>query len=239
MQKINVALARLIWLFDTNELNPTGKSLFPDMMMWLGEKYKFQTFPKSIGDVDEEKKGFQFKLGEFQSSEGAIAVNFAFYNDGIVAETWSSTEHGDAFLEDVLRSAALRYGLAYQPDLIRAKQYISELVVSLDHSLANLNPKIARFCEALNGIFSRHHLPPFEVTGMIFAPDVTATNYKPPGLFLERKTGVPFTANRFWSKAPFTTKDHELALEAFDKMLADDPLDVEIQPIDQIRKINL
>jgi hypothetical protein len=70
-------------------------------------------------------------------------------------------------------------------------------------ALDNLNPKLARFCEILNQIFSRHHLSPFEMTGMLFAPDVTGTNYKPPGLLLERKTGVPFTANRFWSKAPF------------------------------------
>jgi len=220
MQKISVALARSIWLFDTNELNPTGKSLFPDMMLWLGEKYKFQTFPKSIGDVDKEKKGLLFKTGEFQGNEGAVTVNFSFYTDGMVAETWSSTEDGDAFLGDVLRSATLKYGLVYPPDLIRAKQYISELVVSLDNSLADLNPKITRFCETLNGIFSRHHLQPFEMTGMLFAPDVTGTNYKPPGLFLERKTGVPFAANRFWSKSPFTTKDHLLALEQLDKMIA-------------------
>jgi hypothetical protein len=147
----------------------------------------------------------------------------------MVAETWSSTEDGVAFLGDVLHSATLRYGLVHPPDLIRQKQYISELVVSLEHSLDKLNPKIVRFCETLNQIFSRHHLPPFEMTGVLFAPDVTGTNYKPPGLFIERKTGVPFAANRFWSKAPFTTKDHLLALEELDKMLDDGPLRIEIK----------
>jgi hypothetical protein len=189
-------------------------------MVWLGEKYSFQTFPKSIADLDQEKKGYVFKTGEFQSPEGAIAVNFSFFGDGVVAETWSSTENGDAFLEELLRSAASKYGLNYRPDMIRTKTYISELTLELDHALSEINPKILRFCEVLNGIFARHHLGPFEMTGMLFGPDTSATSYKPPGLLIERKVATPFTENRFWSKAPFTTKEHLLALEEFDKLLA-------------------
>jgi hypothetical protein len=220
MKKISVGLARSIWLFDTNELNPAGKAIFPEIMIWLGEKYAFQTFPKSVAEVDTEKKGFLFKTGEFQSDEGPITVNFSFFSDGVVAETWSSTENGDAFLEEVLRSAASKYGLVYRPEMIRSRTYISELVVQLDHSLGDINTKIARFCEALNGIFARHKLAPFEMTGMKFAPDVLHTAYKPPGLFIERKQGEPFAANRFWSQSPFTTKEHLFALEEFEKLLA-------------------
>ena len=221
MRTITVGLARSIWLFDTNELNPAGKSIFPDLMVWIGEKYSFQTFPKSIADLDQEKKGYLFKMGEFQSAEGAITVNFSFFGDGVVAETWSSTENGDAFLEELLRSAAGKFGLSYRPEMIRTKTYISELTIELDHSLGDINPKIARFCETLNGIFLRHHLAPFEMTGMSFGPDTLATAYKPPGLLIERKAGAPFTQNRFWSKSAFTTKEHQFALEEFEKLLAD------------------
>jgi hypothetical protein len=171
--------------------------------------------------VDKDQKGYVFKTGEFQSDEGAIAVNFSLFGDGVVAETWSSTEHGDAFLEELLRSAAGKYGLTYRSDMIRTKQYISELVVRLDHHLNGVNRKIAPFCETINKFFEKHHLPPFEMTGMVFAPDTSAGAYKPPGLLIERKTGIPFTENRFWSKSPFTTKDHLAALEEFEKLLAD------------------
>jgi hypothetical protein len=222
MKLVNVGLARSIWLFDTNELNPTGKSIFPEAMTWLGERYSFQTFPKSIADVDQEKKGFLFKAGEFQTKDGAITVNFSFYGDGVVAETGSSTEDGDIFLDELLRSAATKYGLVYRQDMIRVRQYISELTVQLDNSLSNINPKIMLFCETLNKIFSKHNIAPFEMTGMIFSPDVLATSYKPPGLLLERKQGAPFSSNRFWTKSPFTTKEHLFALEEFEKLLADD-----------------
>jgi hypothetical protein len=219
MQRISVGLARSIWLFDVNELNPTGKNFLPDLLLWLGEKYSFQTFPKSIAEIDKEKNGFVFKAGEFQSDDGAIAINFSFFSDGIVAETWSSTEHGDAFLEELLRSAASKYGLVYKPDMIRKKTYISEVIVRLDHHLNNINPKIARFCETIDGLFAKHRLPPFEMTGMSFAPDTSDNSYKPPGLLIERKTGTAFTENRFWSKSPFTTKDHLRALEEFENLL--------------------
>jgi hypothetical protein len=237
MRLISVGLARSIWLFDITDLNPAGKSLFPDILLWLGEKYHFNTFPKSIADLDPTKKGYLFKTGEFQTDESAIQVNLSIFGDGIVAENWSATEKGDIFLEDVLRSVTARYGLEFGASMIRTKQCISELIVELDHSPGEINPKIARFCETLNGIFHRHNLAPFEMTGMIFAPDVLATSYKPPGLLIERKQGAPFSANRFWTKSPFSTKEHLFALEEFEKMLA--PPSIEISQINQSRQIRM
>src|SRR5271170_1277898 len=164
MQLISVGLARSIWLFDINDLNPTGESIFTDLFPWLGEKYSFQTFPKSISDLDQTKKGYLFKNGEFQTDENTIQVNLSIFGDGVVAETWASTEKGDMFLEEVLRSAASKYGLAVQADTILKKQYISEVTVRLNRSLGSFGDKMAGFCETLNGIFSRHRLPPFEMT---------------------------------------------------------------------------
>src|ERR1039458_8835541 len=221
MQLVSVGIARSIWLFDVNELNPTGKSFVPDLLPWLGEKYSFQTFPKSIADMDQDKKGFIFKNGEFQSDEGPIQVNFSFFSDGGVAETWSSTEKGDAFLGELLRSTANKYGLTYKPEMIRTKGYISEVVIQLDHHLDKVNPKVAGFCEMLNPFLTKRNLPPFEMTGMIFAPDTSGSSYKPPGLYIERRAGTAFTENRFWSKSPFATSDHLRALEEFEKMLVD------------------
>jgi hypothetical protein len=219
MQLLSVGLARSIWLFDINELNPTGKSIFPDAFVWLGEKYSFQTFPKSITEVDQEKKGYLFNAGQFQTDEDTITINFSIYNDGLVAETWASTEKGDILIEEILRSAARKYGLTFRPEMIRTKEYVSEVTVRLDHPLSNVNPRIARFCQMMTEAFSRHNLPPFELTGMVFGPDTSATSYKPPGFGVERKTGVPFSDNRFWSRSPFTTSEHIKVLEEFEQML--------------------
>jgi hypothetical protein len=218
MQLLSVGIARSIWLFDINDLNPTGKSIFPDVLLWLGEKYSFQTYPKSLADTDQEKKGFLFKAGEFQTSDDTIVVNLSIYNDGIIAETWSSTEKGDLFIEDVQRSLISKYGLTFTPETVR-KQYISEVVVRLDHPMSNINPRLAQFCKMMTDMFTRHHLPPFEATGMVFGQDTSATAYKPPGFGVERKVGAPFSDNRFWSRSPFTTGEHLRALEEFERLL--------------------
>jgi hypothetical protein len=61
------------------------------------------------------------------------------------------------------------------------------------------------------------------MTGVMFADDTSASAYKPPGLLIERKTGVPFAENYFWSKSAFTTADHLSALEEFENRL-EEPL---------------
>lgn len=219
MQLLSVGVARSVWLFDLNELNPSGKSLFPEILLWVGEKYSFQTFPKALSDVDEKTKAYLFKMGNFHTQEGAVNVNLSFYNDGLVAESWASTTKTDEFLEDMLRSASQKYGLSYRSDLIRSKRYVSELNVRLDAQMDSVNSRIAKFCEILNSLFRAHHLPPFELSGMIFGLDSSASAYKPHAFQVERKLGAPFDENRFWSQSSFSTSDHLLALNEFEKLL--------------------
>lgn len=218
MQKLSVGLARSIWLFDTNQLNPSGKNIFPEGFIWLSEKYSFQGFPKTLSDLDQEKKGAHFKRGAFQADKDTIDVNLSIYTDGLIAETWASTEQGDLFLEHVLQSVASRYGLVV-PSVIR-KQYISELTVRLDHTLSNRDPLIIEFCRTLDKLFERQKLPPFELTGLGFGEDLSRNSYKPPGLIIERKLGVDFGLNEFWSRSPFPTKDHLFALQEFENLMA-------------------
>jgi hypothetical protein len=186
----------------------------------LGERYSFQTFPKSTADVDEKAKGYVFKFGVFQTEDGPINVNFSLFSDGINAESWASTEKTDAFVEDVLTSAALKYGLAYGPNTVRTKWYVSEVTVRLDHPLKNATPRMARLCDTMTEVFKRHGLPAFELTGIICGLDPTGKSYKPPSFGIERKLGAPFSEDKYWSKSPFTTADHLRVLRELDQVLA-------------------
>jgi hypothetical protein len=220
MQLLSVGVARSVWLFDMNELNPTGKSIFPEWLEWMRDKYLFQTCPKSITDVDPETKGFVFKYGIFQTGEGPINVNFSFFNDGINAESWASTEKTDMFVEDVLTSAALKYSLAYNQNMVRRKLYVSEVTVRLDHPLLNVAPRMTKLCNTMTETFKRHGLPAFEVTGINCAPDPTGKSYKAPSFRIERKAGAPFAENKYWSSSPFATSEHLRVLQEFEEMLA-------------------
>jgi hypothetical protein len=220
MKLLSVGGAKSIWLFDVNELNPSGKQIFPDALTWLGEKYSFATFPKSVADTNSEKPGLHFNQGRFQAdSGGSFTANFSIHEDGVVAETWSSTEIGDEFITDILRSASAKYGLDFRFESILRKVYVSEVTVQFDRDLSVFGKQLNAFCERLDVLMAHNHLPKYELTGMIFSPDTSGTSYKPPGFMLERKTNVPFSRNRYWSKSPFTTRDHLSALEAYEELM--------------------
>jgi hypothetical protein len=225
MELLSVGVAKSIWLFDINDLNPKGVMFIPDALKWIKEKYSFQKFPESVTDLGDpdskgkEAKGFFFKTGTFQVEDTSVAVNFAIFNDGIVVETWASTETSDIFLEELLRAAAIKFDLSIRPNTIRKKLYVSELVVRMDDLFSMVHPGIQKFTKILDRLFERHALPPYQMSGLNFMQDTSAASYKPPGFAIERKLGASFMENRYWSKAPFTTADHLNALEELEKTL--------------------
>lgn len=225
MELLSVSAAKSIWLFDINDLNPKGVNFISDAMKWVVERYSFQKSPKSVTDLgdpdskDSDAKGFFFKAGTFQVADTSVAVNFTIYTDGFLAETWASTETSDMFLEELLRSAALKFDLSLRSNTIRKKLYVSELVVQMDDLFSRVHPGLQQFTKTLDRLFERHSLPPYQVSGMSFMQDTSAASYKPPGFAIERRIGVSFNENRYWSKAPFTTADHINALEELEKTL--------------------
>lgn len=222
MELISVATARSIWLFDLNDLNPGGRMIFPDLFGWLKEVYAFQTYPSSIsdqGDGQENGKGYIFKSGRFVSGETDVMVNLSIYNDGVIAESWASTEISDLFVEQALYNVATHFDLSVPSTLIRKKLYISEVIVRMDNPFAQMDRGLSKFKQTLDRLFARHKLPPFELGGMSFMTDTVDSSYKAPGFAIERKMGTSFEDNRFWSKSPFTTTDHLNALSEFENTL--------------------
>jgi len=220
VQVLSVATARSVWLFDMNDLNPKGKSFLPDLMSWLKEKYKFQTVPKSLDDVDQQTKGLMFKAGEFHADAETVNVNLGIYTDGLTADTWSSTKDSDLFLDELLRIGAKEFGLSYWPEMIRSKRYISELIVRFDPPLRNLNPQLEKFCAHLTDTFKRANLGHFEMIGVSFGVDTSGAAYKSPAFVLERKLDAPFAERRYYSKSPLTTEEHRVAIKEFESLLS-------------------
>lgn len=218
MKLLSVALARSVWLFDMNDLNPTGKSLVP-LLRWVAEQYNFQTVPKSWTDLDPESKGLLFKNGQFKHGDDGFSVNVGVYTDGLSAESWASTDITDKFLEDVLRSAADTFGLAYSPESVRTKRYVSELIVNLEAPLGNLNTALDRFYKTLNDALGVN-AGPYELSGVAFAFDASQSSYKPPHFIIERRADTPFSQKRYFSRSSLPTSRHLKVIEEFEKLLA-------------------
>jgi hypothetical protein len=215
-------VARAIWLFDIRDMNPKGKSIFPELFDWLKDQYNFAKFPKSTAEVDQQG-GWSFSDGQFQAKEEVfIDADLAVYNDGLVATTRSSTNDSEAFLENVLESACKDYSLVFDHSMIRRKMYLSEINVKANGSLSRINPTFDEFVGKISSALGFDSKTGFQLTGVIFGADQTALPMSMQifsGFAFERKVGAPFSENRFYSKAPLPTHLHMELLEEFEKLL--------------------
>ena len=105
-----VLLARAIALFDVAELNPFGKVFLPDLVVVISERFRFQKFPSSPADFNQEK-GLEFEDGYY---EGETISNLTIYNDGIKIDTCNSTNTGKRILLSSLTWLANNHGIAYE-----------------------------------------------------------------------------------------------------------------------------
>lgn len=222
MKIFNVVAARSTWLFDLADLNPKGKSLFPDMIEWLKDTYNFKDAPnpETVPTADN-KNGLPFKRGEYQAREEVfVAVEVTLFDDGLVANSSSSTEDTDRFLENLISTATSEFSLVFDPQIIRRRLYLSELNVRLDNPLSNLNPKLTQFANKLSSMARSVISSDFEVAGFSLMSDVTNAVYKVPGFAIERKLNAPFNENRFYTKAPLQTEEHISMLKELENILA-------------------
>jgi hypothetical protein len=136
------------------------------------------------------------------------------------ANSSSSTEDTDKFLQSVIESAVTEYSLTFDRDMIRRRLYLSELNVRLDQPLEKLNPKLAQFASKLSVMCKDVITKPFEAGGISFLTDVTHAVYKVPSFAVERKVNAPFNENRFCTKAPLQTVQHIEMLAELETILA-------------------
>jgi hypothetical protein len=220
MRVLNVVAAGSSWLFDIADLNPKGKSVFPEIIDWLKDTYNFKQTPETAADI-EAGKGLIFRNGEFQAREEVfVDVQLTIFNDGLVAKSSSSTEDTDKFLENVVSSAVTEFSLAFDPGIVRRKIYLSELNIRLDTPLANLDPKLTAFADKLTSMCSNTSPVHFEVGGIAFWTDSTFAVTKTPAFLVERKHNAPFSENRFYTKAPLQTQQHIEMLAELEAILA-------------------
>jgi len=216
MQLLNVVTARSIWLFDIAELNPRGKALFPDLFDWLKDVYNFQKVPTSLEDVDATK-ALVFANGQYQAREEVfVHVELKMYNDGLIANTVSSTRETDRFLDAVLVSAAAEFNLNFKPEMVRKKIYLSEMNVYSPKYLSD--PRLEKFASKISEFASDNGPVEFDFAGVAFWPlrsrDVTIGAFH-----IERKANTNREEHKYFSRAPLHTDDHLGLLTQFEDEL--------------------
>jgi hypothetical protein len=208
MKLISVVLARSVLLFDLGEFNPKGLNLWP-VCEWLIERYRFSAYPKNLLDLNPEK-ALAFKAGSFNNSKGEnILVSLAIYNNGIVADASSSTDDSDEFLRQVAAGIEKDFGLIVPPNAGRS--YVSQLEVGApEFSLSAFNPDLASFADSLSATVATVDGKPrkFDFGALQFWTEDVNPATSPAYFRFERKLGLPFSSNHYFSQAALETQDH-------------------------------
>lgn len=195
-----------------------GAPYIPDALQQVHHRYGFVDTPKNLEQFDATK-GMTFSHGKFRpngADETGIVINrFQIYEEGFLAETRSTVEDADAFLDDFLSWSSVQFGLKlldYPP--MRAL-YNSQIEVQseldLEALLATIQPvgnMISRFLAGYDRV-----LPAFAPVGFSLhcgAPEAaTQSTFPIPSLFtFERLARYPHSTNIFISSAPLKTADH-------------------------------
>lgn len=211
MKLLAIHSAKAIWLVPKIFLNPYGKSTIP-LMAGLVERYMFAVAPEIKIGSPTQRPDAKFSDGVFIGSNGdQIRVSLAVHNDGLVAETGSSTRDAESFLEDALKWVEKEYGIASYADLPVKRIYVSEVFVKFKGELAPFSKKFQPFLDALRS----DKASPMDLMNLNFGADEPDNQY-PLGLRIERH--APFSTNQYFSFAKTQTDKHLTLLEAFEEV---------------------
>lgn len=231
MKIIQVRLARAIWLFDLQDLNPGGKAIFGDLIEWIKDSYSFKIAPNSnvIGagvaatpaiPGNQPPVGIEFQQGHFQAREEIFVEigKLTLYNDGIVVDSSSSTTNSDLFAQDLIQSAVREFALTFDKDTVRKRLYVSELIVRSDLSLEVINPRLTAFSRRIKEAIPEESKPQFQIGGISFWSEPNDAGQH--RMFtLERQLGKASGEHRYFSRAPLTTDEHLGLLEELEQIL--------------------
>jgi len=227
----NVKLARAIWLFDLQDLNPSGRDIAEDLFEWIKTAYSFPIAPdlramlvaRTVQPVAENQapaNGAVFERGHFQTRADVFIeiTKLTIFNDGIVVDTPSSTEDGDRFAQDLLETASREFGLTYDGETVRRRMYLSELMLRSDISFDLINPKLAAFANRISEAFSEEPKPRFEFGGLQFWSEPNDTG-KHKLFTLERQASKALAERRYYSQAPLQTDVHFKLLQELERIV--------------------
>jgi hypothetical protein len=217
MKIISVPLGRAMWLLDFDKINPRGRSLL-DTFRAIAERYRFAKYPVHLLDFGEGG-GLKFLSGTFQRGELDLRVGLTVFNNGIQADTLSSTEDAEALLEDLRTWLRDEFNLPIEDEASIRKSYQSQLNVQPEAELKLFNPKIFSLEKALTSesIAVDGKQRQYSMGGFSIFPQDAGADGAPLPFRFERKWGIPPEKGIFFSQAQLRTSEHFAVLEALEK----------------------
>lgn len=223
MRVINYDSSRVTSLFPLEEIIPLSGVNDREIIEALTGRYKFLKSPDLTKD-DVTKDGYKFASGQFSFESSIFRITeFSIFRDGLVILA-TKTDGSEAFLEDVI--AYMQKEFSFRDFETKPRRYfLSQIVVEFDRSperlLKSLEKLTAIISEPLEQIFGMKI--PMKFGRLDFDFDKMTKPNPSPGVvhrfILERRAGIPFEKERFYSAAPMRTAEHEKVLEEIESLI--------------------
>jgi hypothetical protein len=230
MRVISFDNARATWLFPLEEFAPASGATPQSILAEIGDKYDFTRRPDITTREDMNQKGLLFGIGRFSTKDQSVTINdFAIYTDGIAAVSERS-DFSEAFLTDVFEWVVGKFN--FRRVDTKRRLYSSTVVVEFDRSPARLIAGYEKLVELINSRVDSIMKKPVSVqfTRLGFEMDpkeLTNGQVAPPRFLLERRGGIEYVKERYFSSATMQTAAHLEVLNEIEKMAATLSTDVQ------------
>ena len=209
-----IKLARVIALFDLDELVPDGRVSLSRASAEIAKKFEFQKFP-APGDQIDDKNGTVFQDGVWNDNP---VTKLTVYNDGIIVDTLRSTTVSLQILREALQWAEAELGLHFEEDMLRRTRYLSSLGFFSEAPLLTYSRPMTNAARAMTELLSSitGQSRKYEGTRLDFNFDHT-TNREAIAPFTIQRLGVEsFESRKYFSQAPLPTETHITLIEQFE-----------------------
>lgn len=219
MKLISIEMGRVALPFVADEVRPIKGLYIAEVNRLISERYGFgviPTVPESI------TSGAKFQQGRLVAGNRTLNIaDFSYFNDGLAITTSLSTDDADFVFEDFWEWSKQAIGRR-EPITKKAKIFESHLVVEFDFPV---DTGIQIFAEvrtelrqSFKEVYNQDH--PVEFNRITFSIDPLRALPTLQGiraeLWLERRAGISFSENRYFSACGLTTDKHLHLLETFE-----------------------
>lgn len=207
MEVLGIVLARSLQILRA----PSGTvGYLPDLVQQLKARYAFLDAPKDRDLIPSDPpRGAEFRHGRLKLFDRTIVIDkFTIFNDGLVADSSSSTDDMDLFLNDLADWARNEIPKALPTG---PRYYVSQIEVKLNQHLDSFAPRFWQVGQEITERLATYQIdaPRYEVTAVYLNFDQMGKPNPQPGAFsIDRRLNRPFSESTWFSQAPLKTNDH-------------------------------
>lgn len=217
MEIASVLLARYYGLVEIGDLNRDGTVYYPEVAAALVERYGFIKYPTKPEDFDESK-GIEFISGR---SGKRVIEKLVILNSGIYLDTLIDTATSEALWLELMDWAIEKLGVTFRPDMVQRKAYVSTVTFNTEVPMLALHPVLQQVANIATTEVENNFKRRLEYEPVIasLSADLTASKIGTAAFTVQRREGVPFDENKYFSTAPLKSNIHVELLQTWESAM--------------------